>query len=422
MEKAMLSVKNLYHTEPVLSIGIILPIDKKNSIEIFSHEKNKLYKIETHKNKIIINNSQKESILLHNDKTNVFHTIRSVPAGRGFHWEKSIDVKLPGSLLIKNKNGFLFIINKISLEEYLPCVATSEMSGACPPAFLEAQTITARSWIIAASEKKHSNLGIDACNDDCCQRYQGIGNITTEAITASKKTRGKFLVYKNEICDARYSKSCGGITENNENVWEDPPKPYLRGIFDGLSKSIPDFKDHKDKIDWILNQSDCYCSNKFIKEEDLKKYIGNVDNKGTYYRWVYSSTQKQLTETINKKCGTSFHSIKSLIPKKRGISGRITSLEISGLFNNQIESIKLESEYEIRNALHPEFLYSSAFVIILDSKENDMFKSITLKGAGWGHGVGLCQIGALGMALSKKTSKTILSHYFSSALVKKLYD
>jgi len=408
--------------EPTLSIGMILPTDLRKRLTITIPEEKKKIKIEAISKSLIYKNSKKKEIILKGSKIDDFFIIHSVPAGRGFHWEKTIDVKVAGDLRIKISNGYIFVINQIKLEQYLASVATSEMGSACPPALLEAQTIVARSWIIAAAEQKHSKIGIDACNDDCCQRYQGITNITNKSKQASKKTFGHFLIHDDQICDTRYSKSCGGITENNENVWEDSPKPYLRGIFDGLSKSIPDFKDHKDKIDWILNQSDCYCSNKFIKEKDLKKYIGNVDNKGTYYRWVYSSTQKQLTETINKKCGTSFHSIKSLIPKKRGISGRITSLEISGLFNNQIESIKLESEYEIRNALHPEFLYSSAFVIILDSKENDMFKSITLKGAGWGHGVGLCQIGALGMALSKKTSKTILSHYFSSALVKKLYD
>ena len=422
MEKKMYLIESLSNTEPILSIGIILPIDKKKSVNIFSHEKNKLYRIVVHDNKLKMNDSKKESIFLHNDIPDIFYTVKSVPAGRGFHWEKSIDVKLTGSLLIKNKNGFIFIVNRISLEQYLPCVSTSEMSGVCPPALLEAQTIVARSWIIAANEKKHSNLGIDACNDDCCQRYQGIENITPEAIKASKKTRGKFLIHKNEICDTRYSKSCGGITENNENVWKESPKPYLRGVFDGLSKSIPNFNNHENLIDWIIEPSKCYCSNKYINENNLKKYIGKVDNKGTYFRWEYSITQKELTETINEKRGTSFCSIKSLRPKKRGISGRIISLEITGLTNNKLKSINLESEYEIRDALHPEFLYSSAFVIILDSKENEMFKSITLKGAGWGHGVGLCQIGALGMALSKQSLKTILSHYFPSTILKKLYD
>ena len=129
-----------------------------------------------------------------------------------------------------------------------------------------------------------------------------------------------------------------------------------------------------------------------------------------------------MTRTINKKCDTSYEIITSLKPIKRGISGRITNLEISGLENEKTRIVKLNSEYQIRDTLHPEFLYSSAFIIILDLDENQIAKSITLKGAGWGHGVGLCQIGALGMALSNKTSAEILYHYFPSTKIKKLYD
>ena len=126
---------------------------------------------------------------------------------------------------------------KLSLNNIWLLLRPQKWASACPPALLEAQTIVARSWIIAAAEQKHSEIDIDACNDDCCQRYQGITNITNKSKQASKKTFGHFLVYDDQICDTRYSKSCGGISENNENVWNEPPKPYLRAVFDGSSEN-----------------------------------------------------------------------------------------------------------------------------------------------------------------------------------------
>ena len=408
--------------EPTLSIGMILPTDLRKRLTITIPEEKKKIKIEAISKSLIYKNSKKKEIILKGSKIDDFFIIHSVPAGRGFHWEKTIDVKVAGDLRIKISNGYIFVINQIKLEQYLASVATSEMGSACPPALLEAQTIVARSWIIAAAEQKHSKIGIDACNDDCCQRYQGITNITNKSKQASKKTFGHFLIHNDQICDTRYSKSCGGISENNENVWNESSKPYLRAIFDGSSKTIPDLSNNQKLQNWIKNPPNCYCGYKYINEKNLKKYIGKVDKKGAYFRWSVRFTQDELTRVVNQKCNTSFEAVTSLNPLKRGVSGRITKLEISGIENEKSRNVHLDSEYEIRDALHPEFLYSSAFIIILDSDENQIIKSMTLKGAGWGHGVGLCQIGALGMALSNKTSADILSHYFPSTKIKKMYD
>ncbi len=408
--------------EPTLSIGMILPTDLRKRLTITIPEEKKKIKIEAISKSLIYKNSKKKEIILKGSKIDDFFIIHSVPAGRGFHWEKTIDVKVAGDLRIKISNGYIFVINQIKLEQYLASVATSEMGSACPPALLEAQTIVARSWIIAAAEQKHSKIGIDACNDDCCQRYQGITNITNKSKQASKKTFGHFLIHNDQICDTRYSKSCGGISENNENVWNESSKPYLKAIFDGSSKTIPDLSNNQKLQNWIKNPPNCYCGYKYINEKNLKKYIGKVDKKGAYFRWSVRFTQDELTRVVNQKCNTSFEAVTSLNPLKRGVSGRITKLEISGIENEKSRNVHLNSEYEIRDALHPEFLYSSAFIIILDSDENQIIKSITLKGAGWGHGVGLCQIGALGMALSNKTSAEILSHYFPSTKIKKMYD
>ena len=418
----MLKKGNKPNKEPTLYIGMILPTDLRKQLIITTPWNKKKIRIEAKSEYLEYENSKKKELILKGSHLEDFFIIHSVPAGRGFHWEKTIDVKVAGHLHIKNSNGNIFVINEIMLEQYLASVATSEMDSACPPALLEAQTIVARSWIIAASEQKHSELGIDACNDDCCQRYQGITNITTRSKQASKKTFGQFLIYDDQICDTRYSKSCGGISENNENVWDESPKPYLKAVFDGSSEIIPDLSNDQELQTWINDPPDCYCGNEYIDEEELKKYIGKVDKKGTYFRWTVRHTQKKLTRLVNQKCGTSFELITSLRPIKRGISGRITKLEISGIEYKTKHNLILKSEYKIRDALHPEFLYSSAFIIILDLDDSQIIKSITLKGAGWGHGVGLCQIGALGMALSHKTSAEILTHYFPSTKIKKMYD
>ena len=418
----MLKKGNKPNKEPTLYIGMILPTDLRKQLIITTPWNKKKIRIEAKSEYLEYENSKKKELILKGSHLEDFFIIHSVPAGRGFHWEKTIDVKVAGHLHIKNSNGNIFVINEIMLEQYLASVATSEMDSACPPALLEAQTIVARSWIIAASEQKHSELGIDACNDDCCQRYQGITNITTRSKQASKKTFGQFLIYDDQICDTRYSKSCGGISENNENVWDESPKPYLKAVFDSSSEIIPDLSNDQELQTWINDPPDCYCGNEYIDEEELKKYIGKVDKKGTYFRWTVRHTQKKLTRLVNQKCGTSFELITSLRPIKRGISGRITKLEISGIEYKTKRNLILKSEYKIRDALHPEFLYSSAFIIILDLDDSQIIKSITLKGAGWGHGVGLCQIGALGMALSHKTSAEILTHYFPSTKIKKMYD
>ena len=418
----MLIKGNIPETGPTVSIGLVMPVDRQGSVIIENSADGKVYHIESKNEHIIIDDKSLPSIELKNNSNDSHFIIRPITAGRGFHWEKEISVKVLGNLTVSNKDGFLFVVNNIQLEMYLMCVATSEMSGECPPALLEAQTIAARSWLVAAVEQKHADLGLDACNDDCCQRYQGIGNLTEPACSATEKTCGQFLMYNNEICDTRYSKSCGGISEHNENVWDTDPKPYLRGIFDGIQEEIPNLSDTQNLKDWVSNYPDCYCGNNYIAGDILKKYLGNVDEKGNYFRWEFTYSQDELTQMINEKTGISFESISSLRPLERGISGRIIQLQINGISKGGPFQILLESEYEIRRVLHPDFLYSSAFVIIANSDTEPALSEITLKGAGWGHGVGLCQIGALGMALKGKSSKQILSHYFLSTELKKLYD
>ena len=407
--------------EPLVSIGLILPVDKQKSVKIKTVN-NLDYEIKSLENFILVNGEKSNYFYLNELTSDSSYNINPVTAGRGFHWQKQIDISIRGSIKIRNVDGYLFLINEIGMENYLMSVATSEMSGECPEALLEAQTIAARSWLMASEEQKHKDLGIDACNDDCCQRYQGIKNISAKAKSAALNTRGKFVIHNNKICDTRYSKSCGGISENNENVWGDNPKEYLRAIFDGRSGDIPDFSNEDQLNKWIFEPPDCYCNNKYINKSELKKFLGSVDESGNYFRWEITYSNEQLTKIVNKKLNESFDSIESLIPMKRGLSGRIMSLTIYGKKDQKEHKTLVHSEYDIRKTLHPEFLYSSAFVINANSNLQSCTEKITLSGAGWGHGSGLCQIGALGMAIIGKSSEKILKHYFLSTEIKKMYD
>ncbi len=222
--------------------------------------------------------------------------ITNVPAGRGFHWGKKIAIRVEGDLTVMIKDRALFLVNYIRLESYLMCVATSEMSGECPDSLLESQIIAARSWLLAAVEKKHKNLGLNVCNDDCCQRYQGIRQLTSSAINASLNTRGKVLTYHNQICDTRYSKSCGGFSENNDNVWNTQPREYLKGIYDYLNKDLYDLHNEKEVTDWIKKPPPSYCNDQQFKNINIKfimshfacaEDINNLMNK------------KQLEELLN---------------------------------------------------------------------------------------------------------------------------
>ena len=210
------------------------------------------------------------------------------------------------------------------------CVSTSEMSPKCPPDLLKSQTIAARSWLLAACEQKHKDLNIDACNDDCCQRYQGINNLTNHAIESAESTRGKVLIFFNEICDARYSKSCGGVTEDNQNVWEEREKKYLRSVVDSDKINRPSLNNAIGLKSWLLSNPECYCSPKIVPEKDLHEYLGAVDQNKSYFRWEISISQEDLINNIKKHAGKVFKYIQTLVPLKIGKSSRILSLKIEG--------------------------------------------------------------------------------------------
>jgi len=425
--------------EPKMLIGIVIPEDKQSELYIkingsdfvITLDQNQMIptqqeiSIRQLKNGLLVNGTQCNELYIQNNSRTITNNtyLSPIKAGRGFHWQKSIPIQVLGDIRVSSLESSLFVVNAIYLEDYLMCVATSEMSGDCPKSLLEAQTIAARSWILAAEEKKHNHLNLDACNDDCCQRYQGITNLNEESIKAANNTRGSVLIHNGVICDARYSKSCGGITENNNNVWDMDSKPYLCSVYDGKASKEYDVSSDLSFCKWLADETSSYCGPNFIAEKNLNKFLGNVDKQGSYYRWSVSYDSNELVDLVFAKTGKKFKTITNLKTTKRGNSGRVLSLDIIGVLDdNKKISLSIASEYEIRRILHPEFLYSSAFTIESNSEHNNDTNQFTLNGAGWGHGVGLCQIGALGMALDGGTTEEILLHYYQSSQIRNLYE
>ena len=444
----MLEKDVIPHTEPELLVGIILPEDRSTRIMLTLPPDGSYRLVSGDRKTSFLKNSKLEIGLengllslaglpyasdceitpVHNDPVRPSGGImvRPVIAGRGFHWQKTIAVYLPGTLTISAVDDSLMLINRLALEDYLMCVATSEMGQACPEALIEAQTIVARSWMLANVEQKHHSLGFDVCNDDCCQRYQGTANLNQYAIDAAKKTRGAVLQHAGLICDARYSKSCGGMMETYATIWGDGDLPYLRNKPD-CDRPIP--PDHLPLTDedkartWIDSVPEAFCSSKQVDERTLKQYLGAVDEDGTYFRWKVRHKQKEITALLNKKIRLNAVSVLYLRPLERGGSGRIKLLEIGYLDGSgQERSRVLERDVAIRSAMHPGFLYSSCFYVSTGKKQDGVPGEFIISGAGWGHGAGLCQIGALGMALKGYKTPEILSHYYPGSRLEKIYS
>ncbi len=346
--------------------------------------------------------------------------VKNIISGRDFHWKKYIDVSYAGTLILRKADDRIILINELPLEQYLMCVATSEMGAACPQALIEAQTITARSWMLANVEQKHVDLGMDVCNDDCCQRYQGTTFLSEQSVKGALNTSGKVLLYDDKICDARYSKSCGGVMESFENVWPGGPLPYLQIKADADKEPVEWNKPLSREAhfeQWVHSMPNTFCSPHTIPENELKQYLGSVDEQGHYFRWEEKIKSTDLIQNLQHFYPIKATKINAIRVIARGGSGRATQV-IVDYTNDSGEKLELllEDEFKIRQGLHKKFLYSSAFII--QKKSDDLF---VLKGAGWGHGVGLCQIGALGMSLKNYSSKQIVLHYFPGSQLNKIY-
>lgn len=376
-------------------------------------------------------------------------TVHDITIGIDFHWQRKEAQQFQGALRLDAGRDELMLINELPLESYLVSVISSEMSASCPPELLRAHAIVSRSWLLAqlnnASNSsqttdnepgesvddssrrivrwydRENHADFDVCADDHCQRYQGISKAFSEsAFDAVGDTHGKALVWNDEICDARYSKSCGGMTEVFRAAWEDRDVPYLTALYDGR-ESIAEYAmpltDEANSETWIRSQPPAYCNTD--SAELLARILPGFDQETRdFYRWKVVYWQDELREIIRARLGLDTGRIIALEPLERGESGRIIKLGIKA----ENQNLVIGKELEIRRTLSRSHLYSSAFVVEKLMSGEDIYpQSFTLTGAGWGHGVGLCQIGAAVMADEGKSHEEILKHYFRGATIGSLY-
>ncbi|MBM4351740.1 MAG: SpoIID/LytB domain-containing protein [Deltaproteobacteria bacterium] len=364
-----------------------------------------------------------------------FFSLFNVTIGSRFHWERMEDQIFQGDLILQaREDGTICAINEISLENYLMSVISSEMNPDAPMEFLKAHAILSRSWLLAAlnRKKKANQISIstenispgevirwydrqdhdlfDVCADDHCQRYQGIKKIvSTQAGEAVRQTDGRVMIFQEEVCDARYSKACGGITENFDTAWNDTRGPYLTSISDAPFPH-QQIRTKEEASRWILSNPEAYCDT--TDESLLKKILLGFDRETkTFFRWRIEYSRTELEEILREKSGFDFGTLKEIIPLHRGPSGRISRLKIVGSKKTMV----VGKELEIRRWLSRTHLYSSAFIVTADAER------FIFHGAGWGHGVGLCQIGAAVMAIQGFLAEEILRHYFTGVEIKKIY-
>ncbi len=370
--------------------------------------------------------------------------INEVTIGVKFHWERKENQLFSGSLKLIKENDNVLAINILPVENYLVSVNSSEMSPKSSIELLKAHAIVTRSWLLAQMENskkakinnfqngqesngelikwydREDHSLFDVCADDHCQRYQGITKISTSTvIQAVGETSGMVLISDDQICDARFSKSCGGISESFENVWEPVKHSYLKAVIDYAVKPDNfnlDFSTEANAQKWIKANPPAYCNT--TDKKILSQILLDYDQETTdFYRWKIIFSQNEISEVIKNKSGIDFGEIIDLIPIERGDSARLIKLKIVG----KKKTLTIGKELEIRRILSPSHLYSSAIVIEKFDLLNGVPQRFSIIGAGWGHGVGLCQIGAAVMAAEGRMYDEILLHYFKNAQLKKIY-
>lgn len=383
--------------------------------------------------------------------TSSFFELQDVTIGINFHWERKEVQRFKGELKIIVEDDRLTAINIIPIEDYLTSVISSEMSATASLELLKAHAVISRSWLLNKLKVANGKLKVimhpdntanfelstlpsqlikwydheahknfDVCADDHCQRYQGITRASTpQAIEAVFATRGEVLMYEGEICDARFSKCCGGAFEEFQNCWENVKHPYLIGQRDSKTETrLPDLTKEAEADKWIQYFS-CGLLHTHNKQV-LSQVLNNYDQETTdFYRWRVCYSQQELSELIHKRSGIEFGKIIDLIPVERGTSGRLVRLKIVGTLRTLI----IGKELEIRRTLSSSHLYSSAFVVDKEYKEDEkeIPSRFILTGSGWGHGVGLCQIGAAVMGEQGYKYKEILSHYYPGSAIEQQY-
>ena len=394
--------------------------------------------------KISLDTKKIESIELTPEDNNCSFTLHNVTIGISYHWERQEEQTFTGKLKLITDGENVIAINILPVEDYLVSVISSEMSATSSLEFLKSHAVISRSWLLAQIENRdrkniHKSLQqnfttdenciirwydredhklFDVCADDHCQRYQGITKASNPSVAkAVKETEGMVLMYGDEICDARFSKCCGGVSETFDTCWEDKDYPYLQPVIDDSeNKDIPDLSIEENAEKWIRTTPAAFCNTH--DEKVLKQILNNYDQETTdFYRWKVKYSQKEISEFIHRKTGIEFGDIKDLIPMQRGKSGRISRLKIVGT----LRTVTIGKELEIRRALSESHLFSSAFVVDKTEVAGSVPSEFTITGAGWGHGVGLCQIGAAMMGEKGYSYDKILLHYYRNAEIKKVY-
>ena len=436
--------------EPEISVGIV------NAQEIhFSLNGNYFAKGETvcgdqvvtfNEGGILWNgNLYRELTFTPQEESNSF-SLYDVTIGINFHWERQETQIFMGTLRFVVHEDKITAINQLSVEDYLTSVISSEMSATSSLELLKAHAVVSRSWLFAQIEKRKAlkdtggdffsftktkeeyirwydredHTIFDVCADDHCQRYQGITKASNATVAeAVRATRGQLLMHGNKVCDARFSKCCGGATEEFEYCWEEKHYPYLTAVRDAEEeehRELPDLTQEKEAQYWIRKAPHSFCDTHDAKI--LSQILNNYDQETTdFYRWKVRYTQEELAELIRTNTKTDYGDIIDLIPVQRGPSGRICKLKIVG----SLKTLTIGKELEIRRTLSHSHLFSSAFVVDKGKIKDGVPQSFLISGAGWGHGVGLCQIGAAVMGEKGYTYEEILLHYYKGADIRKFY-
>ncbi len=435
--------------EPLIQVGILLeqPTIRFSLLSSYTLEENEIlpgdYRADWSEGKIRLNGELRDELsFLPDDLHRNAFELKGVIIGVHFHWERRENQRFQGALRFIAEKGGITAINIVSLEDYLKSVISSEMSATSSEELLKAHAVISRSWLLAQIQKNKKIKGdyqtsfvtpteiirwydredhtrFDVCADDHCQRYQGITRQTTALVDkVIDETRGQVITYNHAICDARFSKCCGGIMETFENVWEPLAHPYLIGKADDREEApLPDLTVEKNAEEWIRSSPPAFCNTQ--DAGILRQVLNDYDREtADFYRWRVTYTQQELSGLIRERSGIDYGEIIDLEPLERGTSGRIVRLKIIG--TKRVTTIG--KELEIRRTLSPSHLYSSAFVVDAE-EENDegIPQRFTLTGAGWGHGVGLCQIGAAMMAEKGYSHEAILRHYFPHTNLEQKY-
>jgi len=429
--------------EPIISVGVMS--EKSIAFSLLGEYVEKVsgddiepgrYEAECRDGKVIFRGKTYEELTLIPKATASQFELHEVCIGIGFHWERRETQKFAGQLSFVVDGEKLWAVNRLSIEDYLYCVIASEMSATSSLELLKAHAVVSRSWLMAQLVKgeklkdKHyisetctedeivkwydreDHTLFDVCADDHCQRYQGLTRASNDVVRrAIDETRGEVLVYKGEICDARFSKCCGGMTELFETCWEPEEHGYLQSFVDYTHRQHEydqDLTKEEAAQAWIKSSPEAFCNTQDAKI--LRQVLNSYDQETSdFYRWREKYSFIEMKEIIERKSGIDFGDIENMEVIERGPSGRVKRLKIIG----SKRTMTIGKELEIRRILSESHLYSSAFVV---EKTQEGFE---LYGAGWGHGVGMCQIGAAVMSARGMGYKTIVLHYFRRAMLEK---